>query len=81
MTYSCIHAMRVISEMQEPSLFLKVKKHVFGGKVQGVELSQVCGWAVTGDTHGVWIHWEYAGQDKLSSSTVALVLSSATGFV
>lgn len=38
--------------MQVPSLFLKVKKYMFGGKVQGVEVSQVCGWAVTRDNAG-----------------------------
>ena len=58
--------------MQVPSLFLKVKIYIFGGKVQGVEVFQVYRWAVTGDTHWVCIPWEYAGQDMLSSSAVAL---------
>lgn len=59
--------------MQVPSLFLKVKKHMLGGKVQGVEVSQVCREAVVGVTHWVVvIPWEYAGQDKLSSTAVTL---------
>lgn len=58
--------------MQVPSLFLKVRKYIFGGKVQGVEVSRVCRWAVTGDTHWVFVPWEYAGREKLSSSAVAL---------
>lgn len=45
---------------------------MFGGKVQGVEVSQVCSGAVAGDTHWVCIPWEYTGQDKLSSAAVAL---------
>lgn len=47
--------MRVTSEVQVPSLFLKVKKYMFGRKVQGVEVSQVCRWAVAGDTPWVCI--------------------------
>lgn len=82
--------MRVTSEMQVPSLFLRVKKYMFGGKMQGVEVSQVCRWAVTGGVaHWVCTPWEYAGQNKLGSSAATLtpgksaprVLSSATGFV
>lgn len=53
--------MGITSEMQVPSLFLKVKKDMLGGKVQGVGVSQVCREAVVWVTHWVCIPWEYAG--------------------
>lgn len=57
--------MRVTSEVQVPSLFLKVKKYMFGRKVQGVEVSQVCRWAVAGDTPWVCIPRNMLGRTSL----------------
>lgn len=40
------------------NLLYFLKKYVFCDKVQGMEVSPVCRWAVTGDTHWISILWE-----------------------